>query len=38
MIQIHLVGETPDHAIFAQHAHSEGRDWRQVDLLPRDRV
>ena len=34
MIQIHLAGGTPDRAVYAQHAHAEGRDWRQVDLLP----
>jgi hypothetical protein len=34
MIQIHLVDEQPDRAVYAQHTHSEGRDWRQVDLLP----
>jgi hypothetical protein len=34
MIQIHLVDGEPDHAVYAQHTHSEGRDWRQVDVLP----
>jgi hypothetical protein len=34
MIQIHLGSETPDYAVFAQHAVAEGRDWRQVDLVP----
>ena len=34
MIQIHLTQEKPDHAVFAQHSVAEGRDWRQVDLVP----
>jgi hypothetical protein len=34
MIQIHLVNERPDHAVYAQHSVAEGRDWRQVDILP----
>jgi hypothetical protein len=34
MIQIHLSSEAPDNAVFAQHAVAEGRDWRQVDLVP----
>ena len=34
MIQIHLAGGTPDRAVYAQHSHWEGRDWRQVDLMP----
>jgi hypothetical protein len=34
MIQIHLRGENPDHAVYAQHKIAEGRDWRQVDILP----
>jgi hypothetical protein len=29
------VNEEPDHAVYAQHAVAEGRDWRQVDILPR---
>ena len=33
MIQIHLKAEKPEHAVFAQHAISEGRDWRQVDIV-----
>ena len=35
MIQIHLSHGKPDHAVYAQHKVAEGRDWRQVDLLPR---
>jgi Vacuolar protein sorting-associated protein 62 len=34
MIQIHLSSEMPDRAVYAQHAIAEGRDWRQVDLVP----
>src|SRR4051794_2842581 len=34
MIQIRLRGEVPDHAVYAQHKGAEGRDWRQVDLVP----
>ena len=34
MIQIHLRNEQPDHAVYAQHKVAEGRDWRQVDVLP----
>jgi hypothetical protein len=34
MIQIRLKGETPDLAIYAQHASAESRKWNQVDLLP----
>lgn len=34
MIQIHLDNEKPDHAVYAQHSVAEGRDWRQVDILP----
>ncbi len=36
MIQLRLPGaaETPDLAVYAQHAHAESRDWRQVDLMP----
>ena len=34
MIQIHLAQGVPDRAVYAQHEHAEGRDWRQVDLLP----
>jgi hypothetical protein len=34
MIQIHLVHEQPDNAVYAQHSVAEGRDWRQVDILP----
>jgi hypothetical protein len=34
MIQIHLAREKPDRAVYAQHSVAEGRDWRQVDLLP----
>jgi hypothetical protein len=26
--------ESPDLAVYAQHDHSESRDWRQVDVLP----
>jgi hypothetical protein len=35
MIQIHLTNGKPDHAVYAQHKVAEGRDWRQVDILPR---
>ena len=34
MVQVHLRGETPDLAVYAQHKVAEARDWRQVDLLP----
>jgi hypothetical protein len=34
MIQIRLQDETPDLAIFAQHATAETRRWSQVDLMP----
>jgi hypothetical protein len=34
MIQIHLSDERPDFAVYAQHNLAEGRDWRQVDMLP----
>jgi Vacuolar protein sorting-associated protein 62 len=34
MIQIRLAGEVPDYAVYAQHKAGEGRDWRQVDVLP----
>jgi hypothetical protein len=34
MIQIHLAGEEPDYAVYAQHKGGERRDWRQVDVLP----
>jgi VPS62-like protein len=34
MVQIHLMDETPDHAVYAQHSVAEGRDWRQIDLIP----
>ena len=34
MIQIRLQDETPDLAIYAQHATAETRRWSQVDLVP----
>jgi hypothetical protein len=35
MIQIHLGdSQRADRAVYAQHTHAEGRDWRQVDVLP----
>ena len=34
MIQIRLQNETPDLAIYAQHATAETRRWSQVDLVP----
>ncbi|MDX6689419.1 MAG: hypothetical protein QOG15_876 [Solirubrobacteraceae bacterium] len=34
MIQIHLDGDTPDRAVYAQHKEADARDWRQVDLAP----
>jgi hypothetical protein len=34
MIQIHLRDGSPDHAVYAQHTVAEGRDWRQVDIVP----
>jgi VPS62-like protein len=34
MIQIRLKDETPDLAIYAQHANAETRKWSQVDLVP----
>jgi hypothetical protein len=34
MIQIRLRDETPDLAVYCQHAGSTTRDWRQVDRLP----
>jgi Vacuolar protein sorting-associated protein 62 len=34
MIQIRLRGGQPDLAVYAQHAHAERRDWRQVDVAP----
>ena len=34
MIQIRLQGETPDLAIYAQHATADTRRWSQVDLVP----
>jgi hypothetical protein len=34
MIELHLEGESPDLAAYAQHKGAETRPWRQVDLLP----
>ena len=34
MIQIRLQDETPDLAIYAQHATAETRRWSQVDVIP----
>jgi hypothetical protein len=34
MIQIRLRADTPDLAVYCQHAGSTTRDWRQVDTLP----
>ncbi|MEA2431094.1 MAG: hypothetical protein QOI19_1567 [Thermoleophilaceae bacterium] len=34
MIQIRLRADTPDLAVYCQHAESTSRDWRQVDTLP----
>ena len=34
MIQIRLQDETPDLAIYAQHATAETRRWSQVDVVP----
>jgi hypothetical protein len=34
MVQVHLDRGVPDHAVYAQHKLAEGRDWRQVDVLP----
>jgi hypothetical protein len=34
MIQIRLKDETPDLAVYAQHAEAASRRWSQVDLLP----
>jgi hypothetical protein len=34
MVQIRLKAETPDIAVYAQHAEAESRKWSQVDLVP----
>jgi Vacuolar protein sorting-associated protein 62 len=34
MVQIRLKDETPDLAVYTQHASAESRRWSQVDLLP----
>jgi hypothetical protein len=34
MIQIRLQDETPDLAVYAQHATADSRRWNQVDLVP----
>jgi hypothetical protein len=34
MVQIRLKDETPDLAVYAQHAHAASRRWTQVDLVP----
>jgi hypothetical protein len=34
-VQLRLgAGGTPDHAVYAQHNHAEGRQWDQVELVP----
>jgi Vacuolar protein sorting-associated protein 62 len=34
MIQLRIRDGAPDRAVYAQHNHAEGRDWRQVDVAP----
>jgi hypothetical protein len=34
MIQVRLRDETPDLAVYCQHAGATKRDWRQVDVIP----
>jgi Vacuolar protein sorting-associated protein 62 len=34
MVQVRLRDEQPDRAVYTQHAHAEGRQWNEVDVVP----